>query len=92
MISLTVKWQDRWHWWHRMHPSAYAKGTGLRGEPNIYEIYKHKKSGQIRLYSYLNMDGRKLSINGLPAITMRPRGRFGKLYLGFDELEPNVRV
>ena len=89
MINLTVQWQDRWQWWHRIHPSAYAKGViddvSFGDTHDISEIYKHKKTGQIRIYSDLNMDGRTLAVNGEPLVTLRPRGRFGKLYLGFRE-------
>ena len=89
MINLSVTWQDRWEWWHRIHPSAYAKGVIDNisfGDPHdISEIYRHKASGQLRVYSDLNLDGRQLSVNGDPFVTLRPRGRFGKLHLGFEE-------
>ena len=85
MISLTVEWQDHWQWWHRIHPSAYAKGT-IRGNPHGFkDIYKHKISGQVRLYSYNDQEGAQLSVNGNTPVTLRARGRFGKLYLGFKE-------
>ena len=85
MFNLTVLWQDRWQWWHRMYPSAYAKGRIVGESFMVDQIYRHKQSGQIRLYSGVNMDGEKLSVNGEPPVTLRPRGRFGKLYLGLRE-------
>ena len=86
MINLTVTWRDRWHWWHGKYPSRYAKGELTGGFMfGFGSIYRHKQSGQIRLYSDANMDGQRVSINGGPPVTLRPRGRFGKLYLGFEE-------
>ena len=89
MIALTVEWRDRWHWWHAMYPSAYAKGEIAeprhRVTPVVAEIYRHKKSGQIRVYSDYNLDGRLLRVNGERRVTLRPRGRHGRLYLGFEE-------
>ena len=85
MINLTVQWQDRWQWWHRIHPSAYAKGVIDGRTHGVDEIYKHKASGQIRLYTDLGRDGEQVSINGAPAVTLRSRGRFERLYLGFKE-------
>ena len=88
MTTLTVEWQDRWQWWHRIYPSAYAKGTMDDRAHEWYgigRIYKHKKSGQIRLYSDHDQEGAQLSVNGYTPVTLRVRGRFGKLYLGFKE-------
>ena len=85
MINLTVHWQDQWQWWHRIHPSAYAKGDIAELDTGVTDIYRHKTSGRIRLYSDLWMDGHQVSVNGEAAVTLRQRGRFGKLYLGFVE-------
>ena len=84
MIAITVTWRDRWRWWHAMHPSAYAKGE-IDGVSPILEIYKHKKTGQLRCYSGNDLDGRRLIVNSERPVTLRPRGRHGRLYLGFEE-------
>ena len=85
MLNLTVTWQDRWQWWHKIHPSGYAKGQIAGPMHGVLEIYRHKKSGQIRVYSDQALDGEKLAVNGDKPVTLRPVGRFGKLYLGFEE-------
>ena len=86
MINLNVHWLDRWQWWHRIHPSAYAKGTIIRGDPHgVLEVYKNQGSGQLRVYSGDNLDGQAISVNGEPAQTLRSAGRHGKLYLGHKE-------
>ena len=69
MIAITVTWRDRWRWWHAMHPSAYAKGE-IDGVSPILEIYKHKKTGQLRCYSGNDLDGRQLRVNGAPRRSM----------------------
>ena len=81
MIELTVIW-------HRIgYPgmwfSRYERGESKGKASGVDKIYRHKKSGQVRVYSDRGLDGRKLRINGDRAGTLRPRGRFGKLYLGF---------
>ena len=85
MLNLKIEWRDKWHWWHGMYPSAYAKGKIAGPRHGVSDIYKHKTSGQVRLHSKLDMDGVLLCINSGPVVTMRPRGRSGNLYLGFDE-------
>ena len=83
MLNLTVTWKRIWYnrfWW-----SPYERGE-IRGQDiGINKIYRHKKSGQVRLYSNIDFNGAKVRINGQPFVTMRKRGRFGKLYLGFKE-------
>ena len=97
MITLNVIWRDRWHWWHAIRPSAYAKGEIHNGKAvgdralqallgiRAGTIYRHKKSGQIRCYSDRNLDGHQLTVNSNLPVTLRQRGRHGKLYLGFEE-------
>ena len=88
MIELTVNWQDKWQWWHRMYPSAYAKGKVASVWHWEVEIYRHKESGQLRVYTGSNWDGEKVSVNGEPPQTLRRRGRHGRhgrLHLGFKE-------
>ena len=83
---MTVEWRDRWQWWHRMHPSAYANGVVTTPRAwGTLEIYKHKTSGQLRLYSTNELDGTKVSVNGETAQVLRSAGRFGRLYIGHSE-------
>ena len=81
MIELKVKWVDRWKWWHGMYPSRYAKGVIGGDDRGVDEIYRHKKSDQIRLYSDLDLDGVEIAVNGR-RVTLNRRGRTGTLYLG----------
>ena len=81
MLNLTVTWRDKWQWWHGKYPSRYSKGAGVSAVPWVSSIYKHKETGQIRLYSDLNMHGELVSINGTQPVRLESRGRFGKLYL-----------
>ena len=81
MIELTVEWLDRWHWWHAMHPSAYAKGD-IAGVTPVQEIYRHKRTGQVRVYSANDLHGRLLRINGGRMVELRRAGSHGRLYLG----------
>ena len=84
--------------WHRIgYPgvwfSRYERGTVNDGNldgiaidmPTRLEIYRRKKTGQIRIYSDRDMNGAQLSVNGDSPVTLRPRGRFGKLYIGVEE-------
>ena len=80
MLDLIVTWRSTWYPFSR-----YERGEITGERFGVNRIYRHKKTGQVRIYSDLNMDGRKIAVNGGPAVTMRPRGRFGKLYLGFRE-------
>ena len=79
MIQLSVTWKRIWY-----NP-RYERGQ-IRGDKmGVWKIYRHRKSGQVRIYAHLNLEGRQLSVNGEPLVTLRKRGRFGKLYLGFKE-------
>ena len=77
--------------WHRIgYPgiwfSRYERGEIASGHTaGIDRIFRHKKSGQIRVYSDSNLDGTRVRVNGGNRVTLRPRGRHGKLYLGFEE-------
>ena len=83
MINLSVVWKRIWY--NRIWFSPYEHGKIAGDKFGVSKIYRHKKSGQIRLYSNYDKDGVKLSVNGESAVTMKKRGRFGKLYLGFKE-------
>ena len=79
MIRLSVTWKRIWY-----NP-RYERGQ-IHGESmGVKKIYRRTKTGQIRLYSDADMSGIKLSVNHAPGVTLRKRGRFGKLYLGFRE-------
>ena len=80
MIQLSVTWKRIWY-----NP-RYERGQ-IQGDPHgVNRIYRHRKSGQIRLYSDLRLEGAGvLSVNGEAPVTLTKRGRFGKLYLGFRE-------
>ena len=76
-MNVTVKWRPIWY-------SRYLRGKIIVASldtPQIEQIYKRKSTGQIRLYSDHDFDGKDLSVNGDTFITMRARGRFGRLYI-----------
>ena len=74
-IDVRVVWRSVWY-------SKYQRGTILASAAPIDRIYRHKKSGQIRLYSPQDLDGRQIAVNDAAPVTVRSRGRFGKLYIG----------
>ena len=79
MITLSVTWKRIWY-----NP-RYERGH-IHGETmGVKRIYRHRYTWQIRVYSDSPLDGRKLAVNGCKAVTLRKRGRFGKLYIGFKE-------
>ena len=76
-MNVYVTWKPIWY-------SRYLRGTNIWSRPEtprVVQIYKRKKTGQIRLYSDYDFDGKELSVNDFPPITMRLRGRFGRLYI-----------
>ena len=83
MLNLNVTWKRIWYnaIWFSLYERVKIHGQNM----GINKIYRHKKSGQARIYCNIDFHGHRLSINGLPPVTMRRRGRFGKLYLGFKE-------
>ena len=80
MIDLALIWVANWYPFSR-----YERGMVVGAQKVIDRIYRHKRTGQIRLYSVHDLEGVQLSVNGESAVTLRARGRFGKLYLGFKE-------
>ena len=77
ILTATVFWQEP-RWWSR-----YLKGQVTACSFPIESIWKHKKSGQMRVYSTEDLDGRVLGVDGEPRVVLKARGRFGKLYLAF---------
>ena len=76
-MEVTVTWKSIWY-------SRYFRGVNLIASPDtphIERIYRHGPTGQIRLYSDHDFDGKGLSVNGGERIIMRSRGRFGQLYI-----------
>lgn len=51
----------------------------------ISRLYMHGETGQVRLYSNDDMDGTAVSVNGADPVTMKKRGRFGRLYIGYPQ-------
>ena len=76
-LNLEVAWRSVWY-------SRYQRGRIISGPAQhlIEKIYRHEGTGQIRFYSPSDFNGAQLSVNAEPRITMRQRGRFGKLYIG----------
>ena len=72
---IRVAWRSVWY-------SKYLRATILATTAPIDRIYKHSKSGQVRLYSSQDLDGRQIAVNDAAPVTLRSRGRFGKLYIG----------
>ena len=73
--TVRVVWRSVWY-------SRYLRGSIMRSTRAIERIYKHKGTGQIRLYSAVDWHNVLLSVNENEAIRMESRGRFGKLYIG----------
>ena len=72
--TVSVVWRSVWY-------SRYLRGSIMRSSRAIERIYKHKGTGQIRIYSAVDWHYQKLSVNEGPTVTMKSRGRFGKLYI-----------
>ena len=91
MIALSVKWHRIGYpgvWFSRYERGEISSGNldGIAIDlPSIFKIYRHKQTGQIRIYSGRDMNGSQVTVNGARPVTLRPRGRHGKLYLGFRE-------
>ena len=79
--TVRVVWRSVWY-------SRYLRGSIMRSSRAIERIYKHKDSGQIRIYSAVDWHNVQLSVNEHEAIRMESRGRFGKLYIGAGLLTP----
>ena len=73
--------------WSPIRFSQYLRGvvtsdtTMMLTHMAVGRIYKHGKSGQIRIYSGMNLNGLLVEVNGEPPKRMRARGRFGRLYI-----------
>ena len=74
IIDIAVDWHPIWY-------SKYFRGAIKSSTVGIERIYKHGSSGQIRIYSPNDLDGRLVRVNDGPTITVKSRGRFGKLYI-----------
>ena len=55
--------------------------------PWIEDLWRHVRTGQVRIYSDDDWEGRRVSFNGGPEMVMRARGRHGRLYLSVDPRE-----
>ena len=72
--------------WKPIRFSRYLRGkvtdaTGIQDRMAVDQIYKRIKSGQIRIYSGMNLDGVFVKVNGRNPKRMESRGRFGRLYI-----------
>ena len=76
-INLNVTWRAVWY-------SRYLRGVELSWNTNarIERVYRHFRTGQLRVYASSSLDGDSISVNGEAAVTVWARGRFGKLYIG----------
>lgn len=76
-LSIRCSWSKIWY-------SPYLRGeiTYAPKQHGVERIYRHSRTGQIRIYSSSDWDGVGLSVNGAAAVIMRKRGRFGRLYIG----------
>ena len=78
-LTLNVKWKP-------IRFSKYLRGvvqlsTPVQDRMMVGRIFKHSESGQIRIYSGMNLDYVRVVVNdGSPKI-MRARGRFGRLHI-----------
>ena len=79
-LVLGVSWSaPTWQSWWR-----YQAGKIIRQTPAgivIDSIHRNAKTGQVRLYSPSALDGRPMAVNSDAPVTLRKRGRFGRLYL-----------
>ena len=78
VTRIDVTWgAATWSSWFRYQRGDTVSVTGIN------EIWRHARSGQVRIYSDLDWDGRRVSFNGEPPVVMLARGRHGRLYLSF---------
>ena len=76
-IELKVVWRAVWY-------SRYLRGKiTSEWSGGVDKIYKHQGTRQIRVYSDSPLDGTQLKVNEMQPVTLRSRGRFGRLYIGF---------
>ena len=74
---IDVTWgKPTWSSWYR-----YQEGTTAAA--GIDQIWRHAKTGQVRIYSGDDWAGRRVTFNGAAPVVMRARGRHGRLYLSF---------
>ena len=83
---IEVAWgRPTWSSWFR-----YQRGVWLNASvagPWIEDLWRHVRTGQVRIYSDDDWEGRRVSFNGGPEMVMRARGRHGRLYLSVDPRE-----
>ena len=69
--------------WHSILFSRYFRGELTEDSSRlINKIYWHPGKKQIRIYSYANLHHAEVSVNGRDPVTLKKRGRFGRLYIG----------
>ena len=74
---IDVAWgKPTWSSWFR-----YERGATTAD--GIDQIWRRVGSGQVRIYSDRDWDGRRVSFNGDSPVVMRARGRHGRLYLSY---------
>ena len=83
-MELTVSWAPV-PWYSRYHKGTIVSAEDVRTVTRVISrIYKHGKTGKVRLYSDDPFDHVRLLINSDPLIVVRKAGRFGKLYIERD--------
>ena len=78
-MTLSVRWEPV-PWYSRYHKGMITGGD-VQDFDRIESIWKRASTGQVRLYSAHDFDGKQLLINDQPFVIMRARGRFGRLYI-----------
>ena len=77
-LEITCKWRSIWY-------SRYLRGVEIVDSENaVRNVYRHRDSGQIRVYSRERgypLDGRIVSVNGKESIPVEARGRWGRLHI-----------
>ena len=83
-LYLQVEWSNpTWYSWFRYQNGKIVQKKPQGIFPVIDSIYRHVKTGQLRVYSRYTLDGFFVSVNDNIEVMLIKRGRWGKLYLSY---------